>query len=42
MNEPAVFHIITMPDHVKFLEGTHRETHNLYGMLMAKASFEGL
>lgn len=48
MNEPAVFKVdnLTFPDEVKHdldgQGGTHPEAHNIYGMQMAKASFEGL
>ncbi len=49
MNEPAIFSAegpTTLPDPVQHaMEGRgsdHREAHNLYGMLMARASYEGL
>lgn len=48
MNEPAVFDVPsrTMDDEVVFddsgLKSSHRKMHNLYGLLMTKASFEGL
>lgn len=46
MNEPAILGGVTFPDDVRFdLEGRggdHREGHNLYGMLMAKSTYEGL
>lgn len=48
MNEPAVFDVPsrTMDDDVVFddsgLQSSHRKMHNVYGLLMAKASFEGL
>jgi alpha-glucosidase len=51
MNEPAVFHVDskTMPltnvhraDPALGGAGTHARYHNVYGMLMARASFEGL
>jgi alpha-glucosidase len=48
MNEPAVFHTPsgTMPLDVRHdNEGSptdHREIHNVYGMLMSRATFEGL
>ncbi len=45
MNEPAIFGGGTMPDLVMHqLEGrggTHREAHNVYGLLMARAVWEG-
>lgn len=47
MNEPAVFHIRhkTLPDDVLHdMDGapsSHRRGHNVYGMLMSKASWEG-
>ena len=41
MNEPASFHG-PLPDSVKFAEGNHDEIHNIYGHLMAKATYEGL
>jgi alpha-glucosidase len=47
MNEPAVFHVNhkTLPDHVlHHFEGHtagHRKGHNVYGMLMNRASWEG-
>ncbi len=48
MNEPAVFHVHhkTLPDHVMHAgdghPGSHRRHHNLYGLLMTRASTEGL
>lgn len=47
MNEPAVFHVDhkTLPDQVlHHFEGQpagHRKAHNVYGMLMTQASWEG-
>ncbi len=47
MNEPAVFHVNhkTLPDHVlHYFEGHvsgHRKAHNVYGLLMNRASWEG-
>ena len=47
MNEPAVFHVHhkTLPDHVlHHYEGApcgHRRAHNIYGLQMARASWEG-
>lgn len=41
MNEPASFNG-PLPDDVKFEEGTHDKIHNVYGHLMAKATYEGL
>lgn len=47
MNEPAVFHVHnkTLPDHVLHnYDGApcgHRRAHNIYGMQMARASWEG-
>lgn len=47
MNEPAVFHVNhkTLPDHVLHFEetgvSTHKKIHNVYGLLMSQASFEG-
>ncbi len=48
MNEPAVFHVRrkTLPDDAMHsFEGrwaTHRRIHNVYGLLMTRASWEGL
>jgi alpha-glucosidase len=46
MNEPAVFEIGTFPDDVRHnydgLDVSHRRGHNVYGMLMARSSYEGL
>jgi alpha-glucosidase len=48
MNEPAVFHIRhkTLPDHVMHhMDGapaSHRLGHNVYGLLMTRASWDGL
>ncbi len=45
MNEPASFHG-PLPDDVKFTDGDretdHSEMHNVYGHLMAKATYQGL
>ncbi|MFI5218842.1 MAG: glycoside hydrolase family 31 protein [Bacteroidia bacterium] len=45
MNEPAVFEIGTFPDDVRHnfdgLDVSHRRAHNIYGMQMARASYEG-
>ncbi|MBQ8834861.1 MAG: DUF5110 domain-containing protein [Oscillospiraceae bacterium] len=41
MNEPADF-TGQLPDDVQFAAGTHKELHNVYGHLMAKATYEGL
>lgn len=45
MNEPASFHG-PLPDDVMFRSGResrmHKEVHNVYGHLMAKATYEGL
>lgn len=41
MNEPANFRG-PLPDDVKFAAGAHDEIHNIYGHLMAKATYEGL
>jgi len=46
MNEPAVFEIATFPDDVRHnydgLNVSHRMGHNVYGMQMARATYEGL
>ncbi len=46
MNEPAVFEIGTFPDDVRHnydgLDVSHRRAHNVYGMQMARATYEGL
>lgn len=48
MNEPAVFKVdtLTFPDDVIHQldgrPGNHREAHNIYGLLMARASYEGM
>jgi alpha-glucosidase len=48
MNEPAVFKVdsATFPDHVVHdYEGkraSHKQIHNVYGLLMSRATFEGL
>lgn len=48
MNEPAVFKVdtLTFPDevmhHLDGRPGNHREAHNIYGLLMARASYEGM
>ncbi len=41
MNEPANF-TGQLPDDVKFAGGNHDEIHNVYGHLMAKATYDGL
>jgi alpha-glucosidase len=47
MNEPAVFHVNhkTLPDHVMHHgDGhpcSHKKAHNVYGLLMSKASWDG-
>ena len=41
MNEPANF-TGQLPDDVKFAAGNHDEIHNVYGHLMAKATYDGL
>lgn len=41
MNEPASFRG-PLPDDVKFAAGAHDEIHNIYGHLMAKATYGGL
>lgn len=41
MNEPANF-TGQLPDDVRFAEGDHLEIHNVYGHLMAQATYEGL
>lgn len=41
MNEPANF-TWPLPDDVQFSAGNHREIHNVYGHLMAEATYEGL
>lgn len=45
MNEPAVFEIGTFPDDVRHnydgQQVSHRKAHNVYGMQMARASYEG-
>lgn len=41
MNEPANF-TGQLPDDVRFSTGNHDEIHNVYGHLMAKATYEGL
>lgn len=41
MNEPANF-TGQLPDDVKFAAGDHNEIHNVYGHLMAKATYDGL
>ncbi|CAM3262158.1 glycoside hydrolase family 31 protein [Rhodothermus bifroesti] len=44
MNEPSVFGGGTMPDlvqhHLEGRGGSHREAHNVYGLLMARATWE--
>ncbi len=46
MNEPVVFEIGTMPDDVRHnfdgLDVSHRRAHNVYGMLMSRATYEGM
>jgi alpha-glucosidase len=46
MNEPAVFEDGTFPDDVRFnYDGnpcSHLKAHNVYGMMMAKATYEGV
>lgn len=46
MNEPAVFEIETFPDDVRHdYDGdpcSHRKAHNVYGMQMARATYEGV
>lgn len=46
MNEPAVFEIETFPDDVRHdYDGdpcSHRKAHNVYGMQMARATYDGL
>lgn len=46
MNEPAVFEINTFPDDVRHnydgLDVSHRRGHNVYGMQMARSSYEGM
>src|SRR5690606_184819 len=46
MNEPAVFGRGTFPDDVRHyfegLRGSHRKAHNIYGMQMVRATFDGL
>jgi len=46
MNEPAVFEIGTFPEDVRHdFDGescSHRKAHNIYGHLMAKATWQGL
>ena len=41
MNEPANF-TGQLPDDTQFSAGDHREIHNVYGHLMAKATYDGL
>ncbi len=41
MNEPANF-TGELPEEVRFAAGEHREIHNVYGHLMAKATYDGL
>ena len=41
MNEPANF-TGQLPDDVQFAAGKHTEIHNVYGHLMAKATYDGL
>jgi alpha-glucosidase len=46
MNEPAVFGLGTMPNDVRHnydgKRGSHRKAHNVYGMQMVRATYEGL
>lgn len=48
MNEPAIFEVEakTFPDNIRhYYEGecaSHRKAHNIYGMQMARASYEGI
>jgi len=46
MNEPAVFGSGTFPDDVRHqydgYRGSHRKAHNIYGMQMVRATYEGL
>jgi alpha-glucosidase len=46
MNEPAVFGRGTFPDdvrhHYEGYRGSHRKAHNIYGMQMVRATYEGL
>lgn len=46
MNEPAVFEIGTFPEDVRHdFDGdpcSHRKAHNIYGMQMARATYEGV
>ncbi|HMT30503.1 MAG TPA: glycoside hydrolase family 31 protein, partial [Bacteroidia bacterium] len=46
MNEPSVFEIGTFPDDVRHnydgLDVSHRRGHNVYGMQMARSTYEGL
>ncbi len=46
MNEPAVFGTGTFPDDVRHqydgFRGSHRKAHNVYGMQMVRATYEGL
>lgn len=49
MNEPSVFNQnqITMPKNLLHVMGDasmalHRDLHNAYGLMMSKATFEGL
>jgi len=46
MNEPAVFGLGTFPNDVRHNydgnRGSHRKAHNIYGMQMVRATYEGL
>ena len=46
MNEPSIFGIGTFPPdvrhHYEGYRGSHRKAHNIYGMQMARATYEGL
>eukprot|EP00026_Physarum_polycephalum_P002141 Phypoly_transcript_02145.p1 GENE.Phypoly_transcript_02145~~Phypoly_transcript_02145.p1 ORF type:complete len:595 (+),score=66.94 Phypoly_transcript_02145:1057-2841(+) len=44
MNEPTIFHKKedSVPGWVTQADGAHRDIHNLYGMLMARSTYEGL
>jgi len=46
MNEPSVFGTGTFPDDVRHnyegFRGSHRKAHNVYGMQMSRAAYEGM
>ena len=46
MNEPSIFEITTFPNDVRHnhegLKVSHRRGHNVYGMQMARATYEGM